>query len=162
MNRTQLAELLKSDRKTIRKYLSEPGAPKPDDAVRYSVEEVREWVERLRRKTPATSDEYKELSLSIRRMEAEDMALDLKARRGELVEKVKIRPTIAAVMSLLTENLRNRFEQDLPGKYEGKTTAERMKLNAEGVDFVLGQFKAGPGKSPQMEGGEPGKDPTTI
>lgn len=143
LNRTRLSERLKLDRKTVSKYLAMPGAPKPDAQMRYSVPQVRAWVERVAGNLPNKSDEYKALTLSIKRMQAEDMELDLKERRGELVEKKTIEPTVAKVMTLLTETLKSVFEVELPGKYDGRSTAERTKLNAEGVDRVLSEFKQG-------------------
>jgi transcriptional regulator with XRE-family HTH domain len=75
LNRTRLAERLKIDRKTLSKYLSLDGAPKPDRQMRYSIAEARAWIERVAVRLPNSSDEYKALTLSIKRMEAEDIEL---------------------------------------------------------------------------------------
>jgi hypothetical protein len=76
-------------------------------------------------------------------MEAEDMAIDLSVKRGQFVDKKSIEPVIASFMAALTDDLRAKFEGELPQKYEGKTAAERAKLNADGIDYVLGRLKSG-------------------
>ena len=80
---------------------------------------------------------------AILQMELEDMALDLAEKKGRLVDKKKIEPTIAAFMSALTTNLRNKFEFELPPKYDGLDQAARAKLNADAVDWVMTRIKTG-------------------
>lgn len=143
LNRTQLSERLGFDRKTVSKYLAQDGAPKPDSKMRFSVEEVRKWIEKIAPRIPSNSEEYKNLKLAMLKMDAEEKALDLAERKKELVPKKDIEPTIAAFMSQLTTDLQAKFEHELPPKYEGKTTIEREQLNAAGIDWVLSRLKAG-------------------
>jgi hypothetical protein len=142
LNRTQLAERLRLDRKTVSKYLAMQGAPRPDKRQRYDVAAAKTFIEANAPKIGG-SEELKKIRESMLRMEAEDMALDLEERKGRLVKKSDIEPAIIAFTSALTENLRTKFEFELPPKYEGLDAAARTKLNADGIDWVIRQLKAG-------------------
>lgn len=142
LNITRLAEAIKVDRKTVSKWLAEPGAPKPDQHKRFDVAAADAWIKAQSPKIGA-SEEVKRLREWILKMEAEDMDLTLRQRRGELVKKSEIEPAITSFTSALVEHMRAKFEFELPGKYEGKTTEERAALNAQAIDFVLTQLKAG-------------------
>lgn len=143
MSRSQIAARYGIDRGTLQKYLAQPGAPKPNGKNLYNAKTVVPWVRAIAPKLHAKTDEMRSINIAIARMRKEDMEIDLKAKRGELVEKRTIEPTIVTVMTLLTDNLTKEFVLALPSSYDGKTTAERAKMNEDAVARVLTQFKAG-------------------
>jgi hypothetical protein len=119
------------------------GAPAADAKKRHDFRAAKDWIEKNAARISAGTEEMKRIKESIVRMEAEDMALDLAEKRGRLVDKKKIEPAIAAFCSQLTEDLRNKFEFELPPKYEGLDRAARGKLNADAIDWVLTRLKNG-------------------
>lgn len=142
LTRTQIARRGKLDRDTVSKYLAMEGAPKPDKQMRYDFRAAMAWIERNAPRI-ASSEEMKKIKDSMVRMEAEDMAIDLAVKRGAYVDKKTIEPTIAAFMAQLTDDMRTKFEQELPPKYDRMTTVERMQANAAAVDWVLLRIKSG-------------------
>lgn len=143
LTRTQIALRAKIDRETVSKYLAMDGAPKPDGQMRYSYKAALAWIEKNAPRLASSSDEMRKIKESILRMEAEDMAIDLAVKRGRYVDKVTIEPTIAAFMAQLTDDMRTKFEQELPPKYERMTTVERQQSNAAAIDWVLTRIKSG-------------------
>jgi hypothetical protein len=143
MSRSQIALRAGIDRETVTKYLAQPGAPQPNAKNLYEYHITVEWIRSMAPKLNAGSDEMKAIKLAMAKMQREDFEIDLNVKRGLYVEKKAIEPTIAAFMAQLTDDLRNKFEQELPGKYEAKSTVERAKINADAIDFVLTRMKTG-------------------
>jgi hypothetical protein len=142
LSRSQMALRAHMDRGTLAKYLAMEGAPKPDERELFSYTEVMAWIQR-NAPTLASSEELRKLKESILRMEADDKAIDLAVKRGRLVDKMKIVPAVAAFNTQLTDDLRTKFEMELPPKYEGKSRIERQQMNADAIDWVLRRLKAG-------------------
>lgn len=143
LTRSQIAERARIDRGTVSKYLAMEGAPRPDKQIRYSYRAAMDWIDRQAPRIASNSEEMRKIKESKLRMEAEDMAIDLAVKRGQYVDKATIEPAIATFMAQLTDDLRTKFEQELPPKYEGRKTIERQQLNAAAIDWVLLRIKTG-------------------
>lgn len=143
LNRSHISARLVLDRRTVHRYLSMEGAPQPDAKKRYDFAAARKWIFEQSARKSANAEEMKALADSMKRMEHEDMALDLAEKRGRLVDRKKIEPAIAAFCAQLTEDLRNKFEFELPPKYEGLDRAARAKVNADAIDWILERLKSG-------------------
>lgn len=142
ISKSELARRCAVSRQSIAKYLAAAGAPRSDRAGLFDAVAAAFHVGKcLARATPADNV----TNLRERKLALELEALERTAahERGELVLTSQIAPTIAAFMAQLTDDLRTKFEQELPPKYEGKGTIERQALNAAGVDWVLLKIKAG-------------------
>lgn len=142
LTRTGVAARLKLDRGTLSGYLNMEGAPKPDAHGLFSVEEVRAWHEANATRTPNNSA-MRELKETIMRMEAEERGIELGIKKGLYIAKSKILPAVSEFNRQLTEDLVNKFEMELPGKYPGKKTVEIAKMNADAIVWVLTRLKHG-------------------
>lgn len=142
-NRSQIAARLGIDRRMVLRYLAMEEAPQPDAKKRYDFAAARKWIFEQSARKSQNAEEMKAIADSMKRMEHEDMALDLAEKRGRLVDRKKIEPAIASFCSQLTEDLRNKFEFELPPKYEGLDRAGRAKLNADAIDWILLRLKNG-------------------
>lgn len=142
LTRSAIALRAHIDPGTIKKYLEMEGAPKPDENRKYSMKDTLAWIERNAPRI-ANNEEMRTLKESLLRMEVEDRALELGKKKGQLIERAKIRPAIEAVMSKLTPDLQDVFERELPPKYKGRSTIECAELNAHGLDRVLRRMKEG-------------------
>lgn len=139
-----LARELGMSRTTLDGYLNlkDPPAPKPDAARRYSVDEVQRFIAENSAKA-GTNAEIRTLRETLLRMQVERETIELDELRGRYVRKDEIGPAVAIIAAQLTDDLRLKFETELPPKYDGRTTLERQKLNADGIDWVLRRLKHG-------------------
>lgn len=143
LNRTQIAYRARMNRDTVTKYLAMDGAPKPNAQQCYNYAAVMAFIEKHAPRLSPGNDEGKTIRQAILKMEMEDREIDLKVKRGLYVPKDEIEPVIIGFMKQLTADLRLKFEDELPPKYEGKTTAERQKMNADAIDYVLARVRDG-------------------
>lgn len=139
-----LARELGISRVTLDGYLNRktPPPPKPDDKRRYSVDEVAKYIADNSTKA-VSSEEMRKLRERMLSIQVEREHLELETLRGRYIPKGEIEPAIAAFVGQLTEDLRLKFEMELPAKYSGRTVIERQKLNADGIDWVLRRLKSG-------------------
>lgn len=144
LKKKALAAQLGISRVTLDEYLNRktPPPPKPDKAGAYSVDDVAHYIEVNGAKAVST-EEMRRLREALLRMDVEERAIQIGIRKGEIIERAKVRPGIEAVMGRLTADLQAKFEQELPSKYGGRTGLQCAELNAAAVDWVLRRMKEG-------------------
>ncbi len=146
LTKSQIALKGHLDSVTVAKYLDLDGAPKPNEKRQFHFKTVMEWIQaNSNRVAGANSVEMRKLKEAVLRIDAEERAFDFGVKRGQYVAMTEIEPAIAAFCSQLTADLRQKFEFELPDKYEGKGAVDRKVMNAEGIDWVLKRLKAGTG-----------------
>lgn len=148
LNKTHLARALDVDRKTITGYLARKGAPKPDKRGLFEVEECRVWAAKCAAmaehgNTQVRGTRVHELKERKLALEVEEEERKAAIRAGQLVNVAEIEPALLAMFSQLKEDLVQKFEQELPSRYRGRSLAECQQMNAEGVDWVLRRLKDG-------------------
>lgn len=141
--KTQIAYRAKMNREIVAKYLAMEGAPKPNEQQCYRYADVMAFIGKHAPRLSPGNDEGKTTRQAILKLQLEDMEIDLKVKRGLYIAKDEIEPAITEFMTALTEDLRAKFEFELPGKYEGMTTAERQRANIDAIDYVLRRVKEG-------------------
>lgn len=141
--RTEIALRAGIDRETVTKYLRMPGAPAADHGGRYSYRDALAWIEKKAPRAMGGGENLGKLREQGLKLKNELASLDLAIRRSEFVEKRRIQPAVLAFCKQLTDDLRAKFEYELPGKYDGRSVAEKRQLNAEAIDWVLTRLKAG-------------------
>lgn len=144
LRKKELAAELGISRVTLDDYLNrpDPPAPKPDNNQAYSVEDVAAYIAANSTKA-AVSPAMRKMREARERIRLEREEMELAELRGQLIDKSMIAPAIAAVMTQLTTDLVDVFENELPTKYNGLSTVQCAELNASGVDRVLTRFKSG-------------------
>ncbi len=142
LHKAGLARALGISRPTLDGYLNRtnPPPPQPNAGKLYDVKEVAEYIAALGTKA-ITTDEMRKLRETLLRTQAEDAEIDLAVKRGRLIEKAAIEPGVAEIQTWWSAKMQAVFEGELPRKYEGKTTIERQKLNADAVDRLMREFK---------------------
>lgn len=144
LTRSQIALRAGIDRETVSKYLGLAGAPKPDARMRFHYKRAMEWIGKTApRLSAGNNEEMRALRESLLRMDVEERAIELGVKKGQFIERAKIKPAIDAVMGKLTVDLQDVFERELPGKYKGRTSIECVELNAAAVDRVLKRMREG-------------------
>ena len=139
---TEIARRLSIDSKTALRWLREPGGPQADERGRYSFAAASKWIARHAPRAVTTPEfarlRERLLALRVAAAERED-----RLAAGKLIEFDAIKPQIARVCTELTRNLQDVFERELPYKYAGRSAAECLALNEDGVDRVITALKAG-------------------
>jgi hypothetical protein len=135
-SKLKLAGALGIGRGTVYKYLNLQGAPAPDDLGRFEIKAVSAWIT-SQGSGNVEGSAIRQMKEEKLRMELDDMKREAALKAGRLVDVKQIEPTIKAMFTELTAQLRQEFEQVLPGKYKGKTLGECQVLNAAAVDKVL-------------------------
>ncbi len=143
LTRSQIALRAGIDREGVSRYLGMEGAPKPNKKMMFHFKTAVEWIKKNAPRLGTSGEEMRSINLTIKRLDAEEKALDLAVKKGEFVEKKTIAPTVAAFMGQLTADLMSEFEQRLAPKYAGKTAIECQQMNAAAIDWVLKRLKAG-------------------
>lgn len=144
LSRSQLALRGKIDRGTLARYLAMKGAPRPNDKMRFPFTRVMEFVRRVAPHAGTEAGgESRKLRERLLQIEVEEREHDLAVKRGRTVDKARIDPVLASMFGQLTEDLRSKFERELPMKCPGKTPVEIMQMNAVAIDWVLTRLKNG-------------------
>jgi hypothetical protein len=138
----QLALMLNISRPTLDAYLTIPGAPTPDDERRYDVEAVAAWVAK-NAPTAGADQPTQNWRAEKTRIEAENLAFDLQVKRGDYFRKADAIPVLAALVGEVQALLREKFEDELPPRYVGKTWVECQAMNREAIDLIVRRIKAG-------------------
>jgi hypothetical protein len=138
----QLAMMLNISRPTLDEYLKMPGAPIADGARMFDVEAVAKFVA-ANAKTAAADPSTKNWRAEKTRIEAENLAFDLQVKRGDYFLKSDAVPVLAALVAEVQQNLREKFELELPPRYVGKTMIECQMMNQEAIDLIVRRIKAG-------------------
>jgi hypothetical protein len=151
--KTALAMLLGVSRTTLTKYLAMPGAPKPDNACRFSLEPVKRWIEE-RAPRAGESPGTKRLRAERLRLQTAAIRRDLDALRLRHVAREEIEPTLKSVLLTLRQELELWFLEKLPPRWAGLSVIEIQQQNAEGVDAVANRIRTGQwsGRTPAPAG----------
>jgi hypothetical protein len=144
LRKKPLAAELSISRVTLDEYLNRPTPPppKPDKRGTYSVEEVATYIATNGIKAVST-EEMRRLRESLLRMDVEERAIELGVKKGQFIERAKIRPAIENVMGRLTVDLQGIMEDELPPKLVGKNVNEIRQIVASALDRVLTRMKDG-------------------
>lgn len=143
LTRSQIALRSGINRETVSQYLARDGAPKPDGDMRYDYDSALAFIKANAPKVGQQSPEMAQMREALLRIQLEKEQIELAVQRGRYVDKTKIVPAIAGFNTQLTDDLRMKFESELPPKYEGKNRVERQQMNADAIDWVLRRLKAG-------------------
>ncbi len=146
MTRTQISAFMPIDFRTLGRNLALPDAPRPDEHMRWDYEDVRAWCLKVKtdgRHAAPTATKGSELREKLLEAELEAKAFDLGVKRGQFIERTQIKPAVTAFNTQLTDDLRAKFEFELPSKYAGKNLIECQQLNVAAIDYVLRRLKEG-------------------
>jgi hypothetical protein len=140
VSKSRLATAAGVARQSVAKYLAQTDAPKGDRTGRFDAIPAAFFIGQCHARG---TESPKVVQMRERKLHLELAAMeraDAKAR-GELIEKASIEPGIAEIQGWWMSQLQAVIEGELPPKYEGKTTIERQKVNADAVDRLLREFK---------------------
>lgn len=148
LNKTRLAAALDLSRPTLTGYLARTGAPKANKARKYDLEACRAWAETCAANSAnghkaivegTAASKLRERRLELEVQEAERRA---KVAAGKLVHVDEISPALSRMMAGLSADLLEKFRDELPSRYKGRSAAEAQELNEAGVSWVLERLKA--------------------
>ncbi len=135
---SELARISGLHRNTIGTKLQLPDAPRPDSAGNYEVVSTLRWV----KDHSAFSPDFRKLQkrkweLVIARMEREESQA-----RGELIAVAEVEQVLGPLIVDLAQQLRSKFEAELPSRYVSKNQHECRKLNEDAIDAIFARFKS--------------------
>lgn len=128
---------------TVGDWARETDAPKPDKYRRYGAYPDLRFF--LRKRDVAkggagtTGNPLKDRKLEL---EVEEMERVAALRRGDVVSLKEIADTISSLWANHSTFLHQKFEHELPPKYQGKNEVERRQLNVDALYEVATAFKA--------------------
>jgi hypothetical protein len=134
-----LARVLEISLPTVKKYLRLPGAPTaPADGL-YSVQRVREWIDKKKRgdSPTATAKEAKA------QVDFELAKLELDRARRAVIPVAEIAETLVPLIAELDGLMEQEFEHTLPAKLRGKTTVEIQQMLAAARVRVVTRYREG-------------------
>lgn len=142
MRRGELARELGISWPTLARYLYMEGAPPQDAQSSYSVEDVANFIAKM--KTDAEKVKGKSYWESEKaRLHCEKIAHELATERGEFISKEELAKTIVPLMAELGLLLKQEFELVNPSRYQGKDRVECAEINAKSIDLVIRRFRSG-------------------
>lgn len=142
LGKKDLAQTLGISRPTLDGYLNraDPPPPVPDGDRLYDLNEVAAYIA-ANAANPTSTEAIRRLRENLLKTQAEDAAMDLAVKRGRLIDRAAIEPGVAEIQAWWSSKLQAVFEGELPRKYEGKSTIDRQKLNADAIDRLMREFK---------------------
>lgn len=148
LKKKPLAKALGLSRTTLLKYLKEPGAPKPNEAKEYDVEETKSFCRSRAAKSKAGNTVVKLSAMEALRMEKlkdeiEYARYKTLKERGEYIHRDEITSTFEPIVAGIRADLQKFFEDELPPQYKGRTRAECQQLNAAAVDKIIENIRNG-------------------
>lgn len=142
LGKKDLAQTLGITRPTLDGYLNrtDPPPPVPDKDRAYDLNEVAAYIA-ANAANPTSTEAIRRLRENLLKTQAEDAEMDLAVKRGRLIDKAAIEPGVSEIQTWWSAKLQAVFEGELPRKYEGKSTIDRQKLNADAIDRLMREFK---------------------
>lgn len=140
--KTELHKELGISRPTLDKYLNMEGAPIPDTQSAYDLEQVANFIAQIKNEEGKIKGKnYWESEKA--RLHCEKLLHELAVQRGEYISKSEASKTIIPIMAELGQLLKQKFELELPSRYQGKDRIECAQLNADAIDYLIRRFRSG-------------------
>lgn len=144
ITKAALARLIGVQASLITYHLGKEGAPKPDKFKRYVRDEAERWVrDGMAWAVAATTPATKAMKERLLALELEEKEAAAALRRGETVAMKDISDTISALWVEHESLMRQKFEHELPPKYQGKNEVERRQLNVKALLEIGEAFRSG-------------------
>lgn len=142
LRKNHLAGELGISRVTLDKYLNQDGAPHPDKALTYSIEETAQWIASQRQQeSKLRGKSYWEAEMT--RLKCERLAEEIARERGDWIHKTDASKTIVPLMRELSELMQQKFVRELPSRYKGHDAIECAQMNADACDAIAKRFRDG-------------------
>ncbi|MFA5265233.1 MAG: hypothetical protein WC378_15530 [Opitutaceae bacterium] len=142
VSKTEISRRLECHRETVRRYLSEPGAPLPDKRGRYDFEAARGWLQ-SRAPRAAASPELRREQIRLMQVQTETLKLRLAVSKREYIPLSEYQRVIAPLMSELQMLMRQKFLDELPPQYIGRNADGIRALNEKSIDEIIERFRTG-------------------
>lgn len=141
LRKVDLAPALGITRPTLDKFLFRPDAPKPDSEQRYEVELCAAYIAKAELEKQSSGKNYWEAQKA--RLHCQEIEHRIARERGEFISKAEASKTIIPIMAELGALLKQKFELELPSRYQGKDRIECAQMNAEAIDYISRRFRSG-------------------
>ncbi|PTY03329.1 hypothetical protein DB346_05465 [Verrucomicrobia bacterium LW23] len=150
-NLVELAAILGVTRRTLCSWQKLPGAPRPQSNGTWSMAEWREFVRTRGLKARVTSAGNEE-ALKARKLlaEVEERELKVAIRKGEYVPLAEVRAAWMRAIGKATEQLRARFENELPPILSGLDAVGIQSECRRAIDGVLAVLHGGDGAAKEI------------
>lgn len=147
LRKISLAEKLGITRPTLDKYLEMEGAPQPDEDKSYDVDAVAKFIEDRAPNTMGKDVSYlNDLKAQKLVLECEKLRDQIARDQGDFISKKEAAATIIPLMAELDALMKQKYELELPSRYQGKDQVECAAMNAEARDAINRRFRQGVAK----------------
>jgi hypothetical protein len=159
LTRNAIAIQLKLAPASVRHYMGLAGAPLPDDRMKYDLKECRDYLA-LRMPqyhaglaAPGAAPEdlkSRKMLLEIKELERQEALAS-----GQMLPRSEVLDTLGALAAEMAALIRQKFEHELPSKYQGKNEVERRQLNVKAVEEIDQAMRAGSARVVQAKETQP-------
>lgn len=147
LTRNGMAAELGTALSNVQRYFRDPTAPKLDAWGRcHRSVAIPYLLAKQQRAGFGASDATKAIKAESAALDLEEKKMRVAALRKETISRKEMEETVSRLFTQLFAAFRQRFVDELPAKYQGKTEIERRQINESAYNQIAQGFREGGAK----------------